>query len=169
MELKIAGKVNDSIVDGPGIRYTIFVQGCPHHCEGCHNPHTHDFNAGKIIDTDDILKEIKANPLLSGVTFSGGEPMCQAKALAFLGEKIKEYDESLDIITYTGFTFDELLLNSNDENGFKELLEVTDFLVDGKFDIEKKDWQLKFRGSTNQRIIDCKKSLKNSQIFEVEL
>jgi len=167
MEIKIAGTANDSIVDGPGIRYTIFVQGCPHHCEGCHNPHTHDFNGGKMSDTSKLLEEIKANPLLSGVTFSGGEPFCQAKALFHLGKKIKE--NGLDIITYTGFTFEELLEKTNEENCYRELIEVSDYLVDGKFDISKKDYLLKFKGSSNQRIIDCKKSLEEGKVIEVKL
>ncbi len=166
MELRISGTVNDSIVDGPGIRYCVFVQGCPHKCEGCHNPNTHDFNGGRIVDTDDLLKEIKANPLLSGVTFSGGEPFCQAKALAFLGRQIKQ--ENLDIITYTGYTFEELKEKSTDENGYMQLLEVSDFIVDGKFEKEKKSYLLKFKGSSNQRIIDCNKSLENVAIYEVE-
>lgn len=168
MEIKIAGTANDSIVDGPGIRFTVFVQGCPHRCEGCHNPHTHDFNGGKLSDTEKLVEQIKANPLLSGVTFSGGEPFCQAKQLADLGNQIKKLDE-LDIITYTGFTFEELLEKSNSENGYRELLEVCDFLVDGKFDISKKSYELKFKGSTNQRIIDCKKSLEAGEVVEAEL
>jgi len=167
MKIKLAGTANDSIVDGPGIRYTIFVQGCPHKCDGCHNPHTHDFNGGKLSDTDKLFEEIKANPLLSGVTFSGGEPFCQAKELVFLGQQIKEI--GLDIITYTGFQFEYLLENSTEENGYKALLEVCDFLVDGKFDITKKDYLLKFKGSSNQRIIDCKKSLASGKVVEIEL
>lgn len=167
MQIRLAGTVNDSIVDGPGIRYTVFVQGCPHHCVGCHNQHTHDFNGGKMHDMEKIFEEIKINPLLSGVTFSGGEPFCQAKELSELGEKIKTL--GLDIITYTGFTFEYLIENSNDENCYKLLLETTDYLIDGKFDENKKDYLLKFKGSSNQRIIDCKKSLQANEIIEVNL
>ena len=105
-ELRIAGLVNDSIVDGPGIRYTIFVQGCPHHCPGCHNPDTHSFSGGSITDTGELLEKIKQNPLLDGVTFSGGEPFCQAAVLAELGKQIKQL--GLNIVTYTGYTFEEL-------------------------------------------------------------
>ena len=83
--LRLAGTVEDSIVDGPGIRYTIFVQGCPHHCPGCHNPQTHDFAGGYLADPKSLLEEIRKNPLLSGVTFSGGEPFCQPEALVDLG------------------------------------------------------------------------------------
>ena len=103
MELRIAGTVNDSIVDGPGIRFTVFTQGCPHGCPGCHNPQTHDFLGGTVTDTDELLEKIKSNPLLDGVTFSGGEPFAQAQALAHLGRQIKEL--GMDVITYTGYTF----------------------------------------------------------------
>lgn len=156
MDLQLSGTVNDSIVDGPGLRFTIFVQGCPHHCAGCHNPHTHDFNGGTPSDTDELLEKIKGNPLLDGVTFSGGEPFCQAKALAALGREIRAL--GLDIITYTGYTFEELYARRT-EDGIGELLEVTDFLVDGRFIEAEKSFQLRFRGSRNQRVIDCKKSL----------
>ena len=76
-QLRIAGTIGESIVDGPGIRYVIFTQGCPHHCPGCHNPDTHDFAGGQLIDSDKLVEDIEKNPLLSGVTFSGGEPFCQ--------------------------------------------------------------------------------------------
>ena len=144
MNLRVAGTVNDSIVDGPGIRLTIFTQGCPHHCAGCHNPQTHDFNGGSITDTADLLEKIKGNPLLDGVTFSGGEPFCQAEALAELGNDIKSL--GLNVITYTGYTFEYLFEHKND-NSYGKLLEVTDFLIDGKFIESEKDWQLKFRGN----------------------
>ena len=106
MTLRIAGTANDSFVDGPGIRFTIFTQGCPHNCKGCHNPQTHDFNGGELVDTAELLEKAKANPLLDGVTFSGGEPFCQAEALAELGKELKA--AGLNIITYTGYTFEHL-------------------------------------------------------------
>lgn len=165
MKLRIAGTVNDSIVDGPGIRFTIFTQGCPHHCEGCHNPQTHDFNGGEIVEADEIIEKIKKNPLLDGVTFSGGEPFCQAETLADIGRKIKAI--GLNIITYTGYTFEELYEN-REKNYWNDLLSVTDFLIDGKFILSQKDWNLKFRGSSNQRYIDCQKSLKEGRVVEVE-
>lgn len=165
MELRIAGTANDSIVDGPGIRFTIFTQGCPHHCPGCHNPQTHDFNGGKITDTAELLEKIKSNPLLDGVTFSGGEPFCQAEVLAQLGAEIKK--SGLNIITYTGFEF-EYLYENRDKNGYGKLLEITDYLIDGKFIEAEKDWQIKFRGSRNQRYIDCQESLKKGTVVEIE-
>ena len=157
MELRIAGTVNDSIVDGPGIRFTIFTQGCPHNCEGCHNPQTHDFHGGTIVDTDELLEKVKSNPLLDGVTFSGGEPFCQAHILAELGREVKKL--GMDIITYTGYTFEQLY-EKREQNGWGELLEVTDYLIDGPFILAQKDWEIKFRGSSNQRYIDCQESLK---------
>ena len=165
MKLRIAGTVNESIVDGPGIRFTIFTQGCPHHCEGCHNPQTHDFNGGEIVEADEIIEKIKKNPLLDGVTFSGGEPFCQAETLADIGKEIKSL--GLNVITYTGYTFDEIYEN-RDKNHWNELLSVTDFLIDGKFILQQKDWNLKFRGSSNQRYIDCQRSLKEGRAVEIE-
>ena len=165
MKLRIAGTVNDSIVDGPGIRFTIFTQGCPHNCEGCHNPQTHDFNGGTIVDTDELLEKIKGNPLLDGVTFSGGEPFCQADALAELGREVKAL--GLNVITYTGYTF-EKLYEKRSENGWGKLLEVTDHLIDGPFVLAQKDWEIKFRGSSNQRYIDCQESLKQGRAVECE-
>lgn len=158
MNIRIAGTANDSIVDGPGIRFTIFVQGCPHQCRGCHNPQTHDFNGGSICDISQLLDKIKLNPLLDGVTFSGGEPFCQAEALAVLGNEIKKL--GLNIITYTGYTFEYLFENRN-INSYGKLLDVTDILIDGEFIEEEKDWQIKFRGSRNQRYLDCNASMKS--------
>lgn len=165
MKLRIAGTVNDSIVDGPGIRFTIFVQGCPHNCKGCHNPHTHDFEGGTVVDTEELLEKIKSNPLLDGVTFSGGEPFCHAQALSGLGRQIREL--GLDVITYTGYTFEQLF-EKREENHWNELFEVTDFLIDGPFILEQKDWEIKFRGSSNQRYIDCQASLAAGKAIEIE-
>ncbi|MDE5558040.1 MAG: anaerobic ribonucleoside-triphosphate reductase activating protein [Ruminococcus sp.] len=164
-EIRIAGTVNDSIVDGDGIRFTIFTQGCPHNCMGCHNPQTHDFSGGKLVDTNILLEKIKSNPLLDGVTFSGGEPFCQAHELAVLGEKIKSF--GLNITTYTGYTFEELYTENNTH--WNELLSVTDILIDGKFIQELKDWTIKFRGSSNQRYIDCPASLKAGKAIEIQI
>ncbi|MCR5706966.1 MAG: anaerobic ribonucleoside-triphosphate reductase activating protein [Ruminococcus sp.] len=165
MKLRIAGTVNDSIVDGPGIRFTIFTQGCPHNCKGCHNPQTHDFNGGEVVDTAELLEKAKGNPLLDGVTFSGGEPFCQAEALAELGEQLKTL--GLNIITYTGYTF-EHLYEHRAENCWGRLLGVTDYLIDGPFILEQKDWEIKFRGSSNQRYIDCKASMEQGRAVECE-
>ena len=168
MHIRIAGTVSESIVDGPGIRYTIFTQGCPHHCEGCHNPETHDFSGGRLAETDKIYEHIISNPLLKGVTFSGGEPFCQPAPLYDLGKKLKENTE-LDIMVFTGFTFEEPLKKSESDEDVKNLLSVVDILVDGRFVLSKRSLELKFKGSTNQRTIDCQKSLETGEIVIKEL
>ncbi len=110
--IRLAGVIRESIVDGPGIRFVVFVQGCPHHCEGCHNPESHDFSGGYDCDPEKILAEIKKNPLLDGVTFSGGEPLCQAAALLPLAKEIKKL--GLNLFIYTGSIFEDLLKEQND-------------------------------------------------------
>lgn len=167
MKIRIAGKTPESIVDGPGIRYTLYVQGCPHHCEGCHNPQTHDFNGGRDADTDNILDEILENPLLDGVTFSGGEPFCHANVLADLGEKIKK--NGLSLMAYTGYTIEYLISHANDENGYLKLLETLDYLVDGPFVLNLKSYEAKFRGSTNQRIINVRETLSSKEIVIADI
>ena len=157
MELRVFGTANDSIVDGPGLRFALFVQGCIHNCKGCHNPESHKLDGGTLQDTDEIFEQIQKNPLLDGVTFSGGEPFLQAKALSELAKKIK--DKGLNLYVYTGFNFEELLSGANSENCWKELLKYTDFLVDGKFEEDKKHYSLLFKGSENQRIIDVQSSM----------
>lgn len=165
-EIRIAGIVEESIVDGPGIRFVIFTQGCPHGCKGCHNPQTHDFNSGKDVNIDEIVDKIKEDPLLKGVTLSGGEPFMQAGKLAKLIDKLS--DTKLDIITYRGFKYEEIIKNANDENKFYELLDKTDILIDGKFEEDKKDENLMYRGSSNQRAIDVELSRKSGKIIEHE-
>lgn len=153
--IKLAGRVNDSITDGPGLRYTVFVQGCPHHCEGCHNPQTWDFAGGTVGTTEELLDEIKENPLLSGVTFSGGEPLCQAQELLDLAVKVKAM--GLNLAIYTGFKFEYIMQHGSDAQ--KQLLSIADILVDGRFEQSKRDYRLKFCGSSNQRIIDLHRSM----------
>ena len=165
--IRISGTINDSIVDGPGIRLTIFTQGCPHHCEGCHNPQTHDFDGGEDVTLESLLEKIKGNPLLDGVTFSGGEPFCQAKQLYELGLEVKKV--GMNVVTYTGYLFEYLTEHADTDNYYMELLSVTDYLVDGPFVLDKRDILLKFRGSSNQRIIDVKKSLAEKKVVEAEL
>lgn len=157
MKIRIAGTVNDSIVDGKGIRFVVFVQGCIHNCEGCHNPQTHDFSGGFETDTEELLTKILSNPLLDGVTFSGGEPFCQPAPLYELGRRAKE--NGLNIVCYTGFTFEKLLEMSKKDKDILNLLGICDVLIDGPFILSKKNLLLKFRGSENQRILDVKKSV----------
>jgi len=160
--IKIAGLIKESIVDGPGIRMVVFAQGCKHHCPGCHNPETHSFEGGQLISIDSILEEAKKNPLLDGITFSGGDPFEQAEAFAQLAKKAKKLN--LDIVTYTGYTYEFLLKNLSSHKGWAELLDETDILVDGKFELDKRNLLLKFRGSENQRIIDVKKTKAKKKI-----
>ena len=129
-KIKVAGIYTESDANGLGVRYVVFTQGCPHHCPGCHNPETHDYNGGGYFkDIDEIVDEIRKNPMLTGVTFSGGDPFMQAKKMAKLAEKLAKYN--YDIMTYTGFTYEQLLALANDKNGYMELLQRTDTLVDG--------------------------------------
>lgn len=158
MEIRIAGTVEDSIVDGPGLRFVVFTQGCPHHCDGCHNPETHDFAGGKVTTTDALFEQCMENPLCSGVTFSGGEPFCQAEALYELGSRFKSAGKHL--MCYSGWTFEELLAKAQREESVGKLLSIADVLVDGKFDISKRSLSLQYRGSSNQRLINVQESLK---------
>ncbi len=169
MDIRIAGVVKESIVDGKGVRFVVFAQGCPHNCPGCQNPQTHDFNGGKIENTENIVKVIKKDPLLSGVTFSGGEPFMQAEKFACLAKEIRAANPRLDITSYTGFTFEELLEKSKTDEGVANLLEQCDVLIDGKYIEAERDLTLRFRGSRNQRIIDVKKSLEAGKAEEYEI
>ncbi len=151
-ELRICGTEPESIVDGEGIRFVVFVQGCPHHCPGCHNPGSHAFDGGKIVSIDDLFSEICDNPLLKGVTFSGGEPFCQPERLSELARMV--HAKGLDVTTYTGYLYEDLL--HMQDQGVAALLGQTDVLIDGPFILAEKDLTLAFRGSRNQRMIDLK-------------
>lgn len=161
MKLRLFGLANDSIVDGPGIRFAVFVQGCPHGCEGCHNPKSHDFAGGYDGDTEEILERILKNPLLDGVTLSGGEPFMQAKPLSALAREVRRH--GMNVVTYTGFDFEYLIENADDSNGYMDLLRETDILIDGRFILEQRSIDLMFKGSKNQRILDVRKSLEEGR------
>ena len=156
--MRIAGTVQDSIVDGPGFRFTLFTQGCPHGCEGCHNPQTHDFNGGKEVSVDEIIAELLDNPLTDGITFSGGEPFCQAADCAVIAKTAR--DNKLNVWAYSGYTFEELFELSKKDAGIAELLSLTDVLVDGEFVLAEKTYDAAWRGSKNQRLINVPESLK---------
>lgn len=143
--IRIAGVYRESIVDGPGIRFSIFSQGCRHNCEGCHNPETHDFKGGYDCDIDKIVEEILKNPLLDGVTFTGGDPMFQTEGFYLLAKKIKEKRNDLNILIYTGYTYEELLEISKEDEYAEKLLELTDYLIDGRFVLAERDLSLLFR------------------------
>ncbi len=146
------GFISDSIVDGPGLRSVVFVQGCPHRCVGCHNPQTHEFNHDNPVLIDDIYNKVVKNKILKGVTFSGGEPFTQSKNLAILANRLKQ--TGLDILCYSGYTIEQLVDMSKKDDDVKQLLESIDYLIDSKFDITKRNLLLRFRGSENQRVID---------------
>ena len=160
--LNLSGIVSDSIVDGPGIRTTIFCQGCPHHCPGCHNPETWEFSCGTPMDEADIFAIVRSNPLCRGVTFSGGEPFAQAAGFAKLARLLKE--KGYEVASYSGYTFEELLEGSEDQ---KALLASIDILIDGPFLMAEKSLEVPFRGSRNQRILDAKKSLAEGRAVPV--
>lgn len=164
--IRIAGVIKESIVDGPGIRLAIFCQGCPHNCKCCHNPETHDFKGGYLCNIDKILQAIDENPLLQGVTFSGGEPTCQPEAFLKLAKEIKK--RSLNILIFSGYTFEELSERKKKDIALDELLNLTDILIDGRYEEEKRDISLTFRGSKNQRIIDVKASIAGKKIVELK-
>ena len=165
--IRLAGVVKESIVDGPGFRFVVFTQGCPHHCVGCHNPQSHSFSGGNEYEPAQILNEIDKNPLLAGVTFSGGEPFCQAEVLCELAEEIKK--RGLNLIIYTGYTYEQLTEKEEQSPAVKKLLGYTDYLVDGKFIEAQKDLTLRFRGSKNQRIIDIVTTKKAGRVVTAEL
>lgn len=159
MDIRIADIVNDSIVDGPGLRLTVFTQGCIHNCKGCHNPDTHNMYGGRIVNTDYILSEFYKNPLLDGITFSGGEPFLQPKPLSLIAKNIKE--SGFNVISYTGFTWEELM---REKEKYCELLKYIDILIDGPFIESLKSYDLLFRGSSNQRAIDVYKSFSENKL-----
>lgn len=165
-KLRLAGVVKESIVDGPGIRLTVFTQGCPHLCEGCHNPQTHDPKGGYDSCVENLIDAVKNNPLLQGVTLSGGEPFMQAEPLAQFAKEV--HNLGMNVITYTGYTFEELKAGFDTNSHWKELLLETDYLVDGKFILAEKSLLLRFRGSKNQRIIDVQASLQSGKVIEKE-
>ena len=163
MKVRLASNLqSDSIVDGDGIRTVIWFQGCKHHCRECQNPETWNFDGGMEVDIEDIKEQLKKLKYQTGITLSGGDPFFQASAAT----EIAKFAHSigLNVWTYTGFTYDEII-NANDDK--MELLKNTDVLVDGRFEIDKKSLACKFRGSTNQRVIDVKKSLEEGGVVTI--
>ena len=163
MDIRIAGLVNDSIVDGPGFRYAIFTQGCPHNCPGCHNPETHSFTGGKCVDTREIIENFRKNPLLDGITLTGGDPFCQPAPCTELARAAHE--SNLNVWAYSGYLFEEILADP----AMRAMLEEVDVLVDGPFLLAQRTLSLRFRGSKNQRLIDVRRSLETGAAVEFAL
>lgn len=163
--IRLAGVIRESIVDGPGIRFVVFTQGCPHHCPGCQNPDTHNPRGGYDSDTERLAAAFAKNPLLKGLTLSGGEPFDQAAACADLAARIHTLGR--DVVAYTGYTLERLLAGANEKNRWLSLLRQVDVLVDGPFLVNQKSMRLLFRGSSNQRALDVPASLRESRAVEV--
>ena len=164
--IRLAGIAYESLVNGPGIRRVFFSQGCNHNCKGCFNPETHDFLGGEEKNINELIEDVYKNPMIKGITFSGGDPFERAEEFAYMAKAFKE--KNLNIWSYTGYTFEYIINNLESRIGWKELINNLDVLVDGKFEEDKAVDGLKFRGSTNQRIIDVKKSLKENKVYELE-
>lgn len=163
--VRLAGIAYESLVNGPGMRRVFFAQGCKHNCKGCFNPETHNFDGGEIMDMDELIKDVLDNPLLKGVTFSGGDPIEQAHSFSYMANIFKS--SNLNIWCYTGYKFEDLIKKMELDKSIKDLLNNIDVLVDGKFEINNKKEGLKFKGSSNQRIIDVKKSLELGKIVVI--
>lgn len=153
--MRIANYAHDSIVDGPGLRFTLFTQGCPHRCDGCHNPDTHDPNGGKEMRAEEIINIMLSNPLIDGLTLSGGEPFSQPEDCLKIA--LSAHERGLNVWAYSGWTFNEL--STHPDAAVRELLAHCDVLVDGPFILDHRSLTLKWRGSANQHIIDVRKSL----------
>lgn len=166
MKIRLAAYLQpDSIVDGEGIRTVIWTQGCPHNCLACHNPNTHKYDGGDLVDLEEVYEIIDGLEGQDGITFSGGDPFVQSKACAQIAKYAR--GKGYNIWAYTGYTFEQILSISKKNNDFMDFLKEIDVLIDGKFELDKKSFNSVFRGSTNQRIIDVKKSLKLGSVQEI--
>jgi len=164
--MRIAGLVQDSIVDGPGFRFTVFTQGCPHNCQGCHNPDTHDPDGGREMTVKQVIDTMLSNPMTDGLTLSGGDPFVQAADCAEIAKAA--HKNGLNVWTYTGWTYEKLTELSERDEGIKALLNETDVLVDGPFILSQKSYDVPWRGSKNQRLIDMKATRESGKVAEKE-
>ncbi|MCL2367026.1 MAG: anaerobic ribonucleoside-triphosphate reductase activating protein [Oscillospiraceae bacterium] len=165
--MRIAGLIQDSIVDGPGLRFVVFTQGCDIGCAGCHNPESTDINGGVEMAVEDIMAVMLSNPLTDGLTLSGGEPFLQAADCAKLAAAAR--DGGKNVWTYTGNNFENMLKRAQIEPAVSDLLELTDVLVDGQFILAQRTLSMKWRGSKNQRFIDVQKSLIANKVIEFDV
>ena len=163
MKVRLATDLQpDSIVDGNGIRTVIWFQGCSHNCPGCHNPQTQPFDGGFETDTEEIFKEIDNLKYQQGITLSGGDPFYQPKAALEITKYAKS--KGYNVWSYTGFTYEELLKISEHNQDVKDLLETLDVLIDGPFVMNLKSYECKYRGSSNQRVIDLQKTKETGEL-----
>jgi anaerobic ribonucleoside-triphosphate reductase activating protein len=153
--LRVLDIVPGTSVDGPGLRTSIYFAGCNHRCEGCHNPQSWDFEGGKLMTIEQIVAVVEQEGF--NVTFSGGDPLYQLPVLKVLAKALKA--RGYNIWCYTGFVFEELAADER----YSELLQQLDVVVDGPFVMSQRDIALRFRGSSNQRLIDVKKSVKEGK------
>ncbi len=154
--IRLAGVINQSVVDGPGIRHVLFLQGCEHHCPGCHNPQTHDRNGGQLRSIQDTVAAITQHPWLAGITFSGGEPFLQPRACIEVIDQLRAQPAlaHFNYLAYTGFTYERLLELAQQNPAIALFLSRLDILIDGPFILAQRDLNLAFRGSRNQRILN---------------
>ncbi len=157
MNIRLAGIIENSLSNGPGMRKVLFAQGCEHNCKGCFNPETHSCDGGQLLDVDFVIDRIKSDYMIDGVTFSGGDPVLQADKFAYIAKNI---NKELSVWCYTGYTIEQLLEMMKEDKNIEELLNNIDVLVDGRFIEELMDGGCMFRGSSNQRIVDVKKTLE---------
>lgn len=150
-ELRVNGIVEESVVDGPGLRYVVFTQGCLHRCPGCHNPQTHDPEGGYPVRIAELREQFCRNPLLAGITFSGGEPFMQPAPLCALAEAVQACGKN--VMVYSGYTLEQLKTLAATSAAVQRLLHLADILVDGPYIEELRDLDLLFRGSGNQRLL----------------
>lgn len=161
MRFRLAGEIKHSLVNGPGIRYVVFFQGCPHHCEGCQNPETHAISGGVEADTDDVIQRIRKARFLDGVTISGGDPLMQPEACGVIAKAAHKM--GLSVWVYTGWKMEDILRDDHK----REALRYVDILVDGEFVAALQDEEPLFRGSSNQRFIKVQKALSCNQVVEI--
>ena len=161
-KIRLSGITRESIVDGLGFRYVLYAQGCPHRCKGCHNPSTHSFEGGELVDVEDIVYDIKSYTMLDGITCSGGECFEKAEQFAIIAKEAKAM--GLNVWAYTGYTLEEIMQYQNERSGWNNFIKYIDVLVDGRYQEDNKDLSLCFRGSRNQRLIDMQKTLHRGEL-----
>lgn len=166
MKVQLSGIIENTLSNGPGMRKVLFAQGCEHNCKGCFNPETHSLTGGEEISVDFLIEKLLADYMIDGVTFSGGDPILQAEAFATIAKAV---NKELSVWCYTGYTIEQLMMLSETNIAIKDLLDNIDVLVDGRFIEELQSNDCNFRGSSNQRLIDVRESLKAGCAIEYDL